>query len=344
LFVQQKTVKTAVVPLVYQPYFEGVPVPPDVLYQTACSNDKTTLEFWREQWIRQIQANHAVFKPFSDRSIALLFKKELHRPCVLLGSGPSLKKNAHLLKENRGLLVISCLHNFGFLHDLGVKVDYWVNLDAGEVTIKEVSEGGTRAPEEYWEATKGQTLLTYTGSYPNLLTKWKGNLYFFNAPVPDEKIKEAHDALERFPYYVSSGGNVLGASLYIAKAFLGCSTTIFLGADFSFSYDKKFYGWKTDLDDNPGAQALRITDIFGNKVSTWQSYFNFKCWFEFVTMKVPGEYINCTEGGILGAYNEGNIRTIQQMDLECVLERFSLTDNIKPVIDDKESKDIRILF
>lgn len=336
--------KKAEVFLEYQPYLDAPPVSQSDLYSKACANDSPTIEFWREQWCRQIKANHAVFGSFRERSIAKLFRSHLHKPCFLLGSGPSLKKNIHLLKGNHGIPIVSCLHNFHICEDVGINVDYYVTLDAGEVTIKEVSEGGD-PNVDYWAKTKGKKLVAYIGSHPNLLAKWQGEIYFYNAPVPDEAVKKTVDDLEKFPHYISSGGNVLGASLYFAKAYLGIWTSIFLGADLSFSYDESFYPWKTELDGKLGGY-IRTPDVYGIPVKTWPSYHNFKCWFEFVAQKVPGTYINCTEGGILGAYPNGNLREIQVMDLKDCIERFMLTNHLEEQIlnPDLETTVAKILF
>lgn len=334
--------KQASVYLEYQNYIEQSPVSPQGLYQQACSADGVTVDSWRDTWIRQVKANRAVLGPFRDRSLGKLFNRHRHSPIFVLGSGPSLKKNANQLVGDHGIPIISCLHNFHYLEDLGVKVDYYVSLDAGPLTIDEVSEGGD--PNiDYWEKTKDKKLLCYIGAHPNLLAKWKGEIYFFNCPIPDMSLMNEIDAIEKFKVLVSSGGNVLGACLYIAKAFLGCSTTIFLGADFSFSYDEKFHGWDSKYDARLG-NYIRVTDIFGNKVKSWQSYMNFKAWFDWVAQTVPGEYINCTEGGTFGAYNEGNIRAVRQMDLLDCLLRFQMSEHMRPQIENPETADMRILF
>ena len=335
--------KKAEVYLEYSPIIEAPPTAaPDKLYAQACSNDEATISFWRDQWVAQIKANHAIFGPFKEKSLGSLFKAHQHKPCFLLGSGPSLKKNAHLLKGDHGIPIISCLHNFHFCEDLGLNVDYYVTLDAGETTVLEVSEGGN-PDTDYWAKTKEKTLLAYVGSHPNLLAKWQGKILFFAAPVPDQAVKAAMDELEKFPIHVSSGGNVLGASLYIAKAYLGCWTTIFLGADFSFAYDESFHPWKNQIDGNLGVY-VRNHDVYGMAVKTWPSYRNFKSWFEFVAQKVPGQYINCTEGGIFGSYPEGNIRAVEQMDLSDCLARFSLTSHIENQVTNYDTKEIKILF
>lgn len=334
--------KQALVWLEHQPYIDQSPVPQNILYQQACSNDATTVQSWRETWVSQARANHAVFGPFKDKSIGKLFNKHRHQPIFVVGSGPSLKKNAAQLTKKQGIPIISCLHNFHYLEDLGVEVDYYVSLDAGPVTIEEISEGGD-ASIDYWAKTKGKTLLAYIGSHPNLLAKWQGEIYFFNCPIPHSDIEKEIADIEKFRVLVSSGGNVLGACLYIAKAFLGCSTTIFLGADFSFSYEEKFHGWDSKYDASIG-HYVKLTDIYGMKTKTWQSYANFKAWFDWVAQSVPGEYINCTEGGIFGAYNEGNIRAVKQMDLDDCLVRFGMSEHIREQSENSETDVTKILF
>jgi Uncharacterized protein conserved in bacteria len=334
--------KQATVYLEYQPYIDFLPIPTDNLYQQACANDATTVNSWKDVWISQTKANRAVHGPFKDRSLGLLYKKHLHQPCFLLGSGPSLKKNVHLLKSNHGIPVISCLHNFHYLEDQGIPVDYYVTLDAGAVTIDEISEGGD-ASKDYWAMTKGKKLLAFIGSHPNLLAKWQGEIYFFNCPIPSKEIEDELDKIERFKVLVSTGGNVLGASLYIAKAFLGCNTTIFLGADFSFSYEEKFHAWDSKYDANLG-HVVKMRDIYGIPVKTWQSYANFKAWFDWVSQKVPGNYINCTEGGTFGAYNEGNLRSVKQMDLVDCLKQFTMSDYIKDQVQNPDNDKMTILF
>lgn len=330
--------KTAEIFLELQPYIDQPPVPVASLHAQACSNDGVTVNAWRDTWVSQYQANHAVHGPFKDKSIAKLYQKHRHSPVFLLGSGPSLKKNAHLLKDKKGIPIISCLHNFHFLEDLGIDVDYYVTLDAGPITIEEVSEGGN--PEtDYWAKTKGKTLLAYAGSHPNLLAKWQGEILFFNCSIPERETEEKIKAVEYFPHFVSSGGNVLGASLYIAKTYLGCETSIFLGADFSFGYNEKFHGWDSKYDIGLG-HVVRMIDIYGVPVKTWPSYMNFASFFNWVAQSVPGRYINCTEGGIFGAFRDGNIRAVEQLPLEHCLERFSVSDHLKPLVDDPTGRGI----
>ncbi len=335
--------RKAEVSLEYQPYIEQVPVPAQALFQEACSNDVATINSWRKTWEKNVKENHAKYGPFADKSVGQIFGRAHLRPVIIAGAGPSLKVNAHELKDRKDITLVSCLHNFHFLEDMGVPADYYVSLDAGEVVTEEVYEGGTKTNDEYWAMTKERTLLCYIGTSPRLLEKWQGKVLFFNAPVPDEAFMKVVDDVEVFNTYVSNGGNVLGACLYIARSFLGASSIAFIGADFSFSYEKKFHSWDSKYDAQMG-QVLRVRDVFGLPVYTWKSYHNFKGWFEWVAMSIPGIYFNCSEGGTLGAYSEGNIRSITQMPLKNFIRQMNMYEEIKEQAMDSKTTVKKLLF
>lgn len=327
----------------YQPYFDPPPQGASKLYSQACSNDEVTVNTWRDTWLRQIRANRDSHGPFKDHGVGKLFGAHRGKPCFVAGSGPSLKENAlHLLKK-QDLPLVSCLHNFHFFEDNGIDVDYYVTLDAGPVTIEEVSEGGSRSPEEYWKLTKNRTLIAYVGTHPDLIDKWQGEILWFTCPLPDEELMQDIEALEDFRTGFSTGGNVLGACTYLAKAVLGCPTIVFVGADFSFSYTDDFHAWKSKYDGKLG-HYVRLTDVFGNKVKTWQSYANFKSWFDWLVQRVPGIWINATEGGCLGSYPEGNLRHIIQMELRAVLHMFNLSDEVRDQCENPDTAIRKILF
>lgn len=327
----------------YQNYIDYTPVPPQQLYGQACSSDEVTINSWRDTWQRNVKANHDKFGSFYEFSIGNLYGLAAQKPVIVIGSGPSLKDNAEELKNKKDILTLSCLHNFHFLEDLGCPADYYVSLDAGEVVIDEVYEGGSKTEDEYWELTKNRTLLCYIGTSPQLLSKWRGKVLFFNAPVPDQKFNEYVESIEVFNTFVSNGGNVLGACLYIAKAFLGASIIAFMGADFAFSYEKKFHGWNSKYDAKLG-NVMRVPDVFGNLVYTWKSYHNFKGWFEYITLTVPGIYYNCSEGGTFGAYKEGNLRSIYQLPIKDFIRQMTMFEEIKEQSFNSKVKEKKLLF
>ena len=336
-------IKKAEVTLNYQQYIPGPPSTPQSLYQQACSNDGATIGAWRDTWIKNVTANHKKYGPFKECSIASLFKTNHMKPAIIAGSGPSLVKNGVELKDRGDIPLISCLHNFHYMEDNDLKPEYYVTLDAGDITVGEVSEGGAKTEAEYWEITADRTLLAFIGSPPALLDKWKGKILFFNCPVPDEEFTKVVEDVEIFNVFVSNGGNVLGGCLYIAKSVMGSNPITFVGADFAFSYENKFHGWDSKYDGKMG-HTVKAVDVFGMPVQTWQSYANFKSWFEFVACQVPGNYVNCTEGGTFGAYPEGNIMQVQQMDLCDFYRIYNLVDELKECCENSEVEEKKVLF
>lgn len=335
--------KKAEVYLQLQPLIDAPPATPQQLYGQACSNDQATVNSWRKTWISQIKANKQRFGSFAEHGIGQLFRKYLNQPVIVAGAGPSLKGNAEKLKDRGSIPLVSCLHNFHYFEDLGLAPEFYVTLDAGPVTIEEVTEGGTKTAEEYWALTKDRTLLAFTGTHPDLLAKWQGKIYFFNCPIPDKEVEAEVQAIENFNLWVSTGGNVLGACTYIAKGFLGASSVIFVGADFCFSYDHKFHAWDSKYDANLGT-CVRLTDIYGIPRLTWQSYANFKGWFDYVAIQVPGHWINASEGGCLGSYQGGNIRAFQYLTLEEVFKMYGMTSHLEAQVKNPEVEAKIILF
>lgn len=336
-------IRQATIDLEYQKYIDYAPKSAKDLYASACSSDDITINSWRDTWKANVKANHEKYKSFADNSIGKFYGFAHQKPVIIAGAGPSLKHNVSELKNKDSITLVSCLHNFHLMEDSGANVDFYVTLDAGEVTVEEVYEGGAKTPDEYWAMTKNRKLLCYIGTHPKLLEKWQGEVYFFNAPVPDKDYTDFVESLEVFNSHVSNGGNVLGACMYIAKAIMGASIISFVGADFSFDYQNHFHSYDTKYDKNIG-NVLRVRDVFGIPVNTWMSYHNFKGWFEYVSYVVPGVYFNCTEGGTLGAYNEGNIRTIIQLPLKEFIRTFNMYSEIKEQMMTPQTKNKKLLF
>lgn len=323
-----------------QPYIERPPQALTTMYQSACSTDSQTVAAWKDKWLGNIRQNLAKFGSFASNGVGLLHNEWRGATCIVAGSGPSLALNIGMLKDRpKHMKLISCLHNFHAMEDNGADVDYYVSLDAGPITVPEVSEGGLKTPDEYWEMTASRSLIAFIGTEPELLNKWRGKVYFFNAPVPDDAYMSEMLAIEPFHQFVSNGGNVLGACLYIAKGWLGAVTTAFVGADFAFSNrDKvKFHYWNSSYDAAIGA-TIRVVDIYGNTVKTWPSYHNFKMWFDYVSQVCPGFYINCTEGGTFGSYREGNIMSVIQMPLSKLFDIHNMSDRLKYRADEPLAK------
>lgn len=335
--------KYAKILLEYQNKIMELPTPPAQLYSQACASDAPTMAHWRDTWLANMRANKKRFGNFKDHSAGQLFKRFEYMPAIIAGAGPSLKDNVSILKDRGRIPLISCLHNFHLMEDNGASPEYYVSLDAGKVVLEEIAEGGSRTAQEYWDMTRDRKLIAYIGSPPELFEKWQGEVYLFNAPLPDAGLMQEIDAIEKFHCYVSNGGNVLGACLYLARGFLGCGVVSFVGADFCFSYENKFHAWDSKYDKDLG-YVVKLTDVYGNKRLSWQSYANFKGWFEQLAVTSPQIFINCSEGGCFGSYPEGNAICIQQMKLARFLFMYRNHEEIEDQMITPEAAKPKLLF
>lgn len=330
-----------------QPTIEGPPVTQKQLYERAASGDGATVSSWRKQWLDQAAANAKTYDVLNN-TIMSEYLKLLGKPCIVAGSGPSLRKNAKELR-NRGFIgLVSCLHNFGYFVDNDIWPDYYMTLDAGEITIPEVYQGGKQAEEAYWAATEKCTLLAATVSNPALIAKWRGKILWFTAVLPDKEMCDAHaEAIGGTTAVLSVGGNALGACMYFARTILGACPISFVGADFCFSYRKKFHPFDSPYDQKFSG-LVKMVDIYGNAVGTWPSYANFAAWFNFVACGsftgVPQIFINCTEGGILGAYPEGNIKQIVQMKLAQFINMYRLPEKLAPAMEEHKASGMPVVL
>ena len=192
-------------------------------------------------------------------------------------------------------------------------------------------------------------MIAHHTAYPAMLKKWQGRILWYTNPYAEAEYgKEIgkYVAYDKIPAF-NTGGNVLGAAYYFARAILGATMPIFIGADFSFGYDRKFHSWESQYD-KKFAGVIPWTDIYGNRVWTWPSYFGFKNWFDHQAIGGSGGnaqmFINATEGGIMGSYAEGNIQQIIQLDLKTVLHMFSGFRMAPELVQKSKDGELHLLF
>ena len=142
-------------------------------------------------------------------------------PLIIVGAGPSLEKNIHLLKEAQGKAIILCVNRaLRSLQNAGIWPDLTINLEPQDVAaqftgidlskIEGVILAASSHPPLYELPAKH--LLSYC---PNQVTEG----WMFEPNVP------AHE--------ISSGGSVSCSALSVAIHW-GCSPIILVGQDLSF--------------------------------------------------------------------------------------------------------------
>lgn len=321
-------IRNVEIDLTYQPIIDGPPQR-DQLFERAASGDQQTVNAWRDIWLKNCQASKDRFGAFADKSIGKLYGINRMKPVIICGSGPSLKHSIEALKENakadHPVMNVSCLHNFGYFEDEGFHADYYLTLDSGDIVVDDVFESRKEKPEYYWEKTRGKKLLATVMTPAKLFDLWQGEIILFSVMMPDLALQAGLQAIEKFTHYVAPGGNALGGCLYAAKSIFCSDVVHFVGADFCFDYNNSFHSYKTHYDSV--GQYVLWPDVFGNMRKTWQSYLNFKFWFDHIACSIPGRYVNCSEG-LLGAYREGNIRQFQYMTLHDALQPYRMMERV----------------
>ncbi len=340
------------------PYIPGPPKSKADLQKTYSASDDITVKSWWNEWKANKIENWRLFNP-KEKTTMQDYGKFAYRPCIIAGSGPSLKKNAELLKDRNGIGLVSVLHNFGYFEEIGIVPDYYLNLDAGDITIGEAAEGIKEVYDvtknlsqankiayldkiNFWDRTKGKTLVTALHCNPELHKRWQGTIQWFDTALHgmNEAVAETIPEMNDWNFIYQTGGNALGACLYHARAVLGSTPIAFIGADFCFG-GGKFHAWDSPYD----AQCqgtMPCVDIYGQHQETWPSYYGFKTWFEFQACgglgNTPHTFINCTEGGIFGSYPEGNIIQVKQIKLLEFLREYNLHKILPELLTDNKKK------
>ena len=221
-------------------------------------------------------------------------------PAVLVGAGPSLDKNVHLLPLVKGkAVIISCDAALKVLQRHSVMPDIVVNLDP-QPTVLNFFEG---------VETRGLTLIAPTIASPKLCDDWRGNLFFYNKHAPDipalAQISARHAELGA----LTPGGTVLSIAFDLAFK-MGADPIAFIGQDLSYpernayAAGSHFDGYAAkEIIDLPGDNIVEENDIFGRKLKTHKAMAVTKQWFDWAFKTWDPErkkkIFNCSESGIL---------------------------------------------
>jgi hypothetical protein len=331
--------------LMRRPLIEIVPEKGEVEHweKTFSNANGITLYSWRNDWLKNLKANLEHFKYFNrENSVKIFFNELINKPLILVGAGPSLEGNIEYLAlaKEKGIKIMVGHHSLMYLADKGIKPDYVVVLDAGEMW------------DDYYAFDKMDysdvPLLADIVCNSEQLKKWPGPVKFYRSALPDncdiskfltmemERIVPVEEGIT----VIEVAGHVMGAMLGLANGLMNPNTMIFVGADYCFRNDGKFYPFDYAIDkevdgkyfDKPGemlpappAAQGQILDIFGNSVLSTGAYLGFK---NVMDQAIKGikiqslaqggdkDFINASEGGSLGALVEGNSKWMHYMRLE----------------------------
>lgn len=240
-------------------------------------------------------------------------------PVIVAGAGPSLQKNAHILKEARGkAIIIAAITAYRPLLRLGVVPDFVIASE--KVDLPEYFT--------YGEDDRKTRLILAEVSHPGMFERdVKEKFVFFN---PYVGLSQAHAGLWGSSYFPSTGGSVTTAALDMG-VMMGCDPLVLVGQDLSFGENSThapggvYISQEVRIDREAGKVSidedyvtlkdkakssfdlLWLKGLDGKPVASKFDWVTFHHWFEGYVANarkqgLASRFINATEGG---AYIDG---------------------------------------
>ncbi len=271
-------------------------------------------------------------------------------PLIIVGAGPSLRKNIHLLKDIKGkALIIAAITAHRILLTHGIVPDFVIAAEKIDM-----SEYFTNTDEE-----KMVRLMLPELVHPSTFEKnTRGKFVYFSSFLELGKTHAKYWGSEFLP---DVGGSVTTAALSMGVAF-GCNPIVFIGQDLSFSPEGLSHApggvyseQELKIDEKEGKavvsnryisikekipqelQLLWLKGVDGKPVPSKSAWVTFHQWFEdymryLSHIKPDLKVINATEGG---AYING----MDHIPLKEVIDKYITKDaGIEEKIEQAESE------
>ncbi len=254
--------------------------------------DIATTRRWTEIWIDNLFAN--LRTSITDPGVSTLFGLFRDRPCIVVGAGPSLDKNGHLLPQAKGrAILIAAGSAINALLSQGVEPDLVVSIDPGEANYRHFANvRSTEIPLVY-----APTL------YPRIVAEYQGPRL-----VGTLNVLPFASWLFRFlgaeKGAMSSGPSVANTAWDLARL-MGCNPIILVGLDLAYTDDRTHaegavHARKLETATQGEGRYIRTLDIWGKPVLTSHAFEAMRIWFQQRVEACGGQVrcINATEGGI----------------------------------------------
>ena len=241
--------------------------------------------FLEQVWVDNADKN----RPNIKHCLSELTDKYWGLPIFVVGTGPSLEKNMHVLTENKKGIIIATNDAINILPK-EVKIDYYMVVDG-------------RLPERWWanckRDLKSMKLISVPLVTPNV-TKYfdPDNIYwarFAGEEGPNRCFKDMNHIVCIEPGYVC------GFSALHAAFMLGANPVVMVGMDCCLQNGRLHAGDVVKARALPGEEYVVANDIYGTPRVTSSTYMR-GMWKMAAGAKLNGRhthFINATEGGIL---------------------------------------------
>ncbi|WP_169787857.1 motility associated factor glycosyltransferase family protein [Alicyclobacillus ferrooxydans] len=263
------------------------------LFRTLISNFHTAA-LYEEYWAENFMLNIPYF--INSKVITDLEDSWMKKPVIIVGAGPSLEKNIHLLHRAKGrALIVCCDTAYRIMKRHDIVPDLIVTVDGTPANAEHM------AGIDYSDAP----LLADYYSHYDIIANHKNNKIFIETIDFHQNWWDKVSPFRKQKASIVSGGSVATLAFSFARR-IGANPIILIGVDLSYPggmyYAKgAIHDDRTVEDVKKTRQLIEVTDLNGSTTYTTSDYYYYLQWFERQAKEsTDGRlYINATEGGAL---------------------------------------------
>ncbi|MCL2698842.1 MAG: DUF115 domain-containing protein [Defluviitaleaceae bacterium] len=255
--------------------------------------DLNTMRTFAGKWFKNSMGNLRYFR--TGYNASAFMGSLTGKPAVVVGAGPSLNKNVHLLKELKGKAVILCAYRaLPVLDELGIRPDVVFVNDANQwisTSLKkfEVTDAPFFINAAIVDAEK---YMVYPGKKLFGMTTQTSPLTYMLETL----------GVEAAPF--TTGGSVSCITTDFAVQ-AGCNPIILIGQDLAYTnmehHAKGTDLWELKLGEYHHRDFVEVDDIYGGKITTDTIMMTVITWFDMYLSALPEgrTVIDATEDGAL---------------------------------------------
>jgi len=269
--------------------------------------DKNTMFYFANKWSDCLNNNlKYVFNSYNISDFIGTFK---NKTAIIVSAGPSLSKNASLLKKVKGkvLIIAAFTATKPLIERFGVEPDFIVSVDSNQSGMDSLTENiplvfSATSNTEFLKKHKGKKIFctsTLESFSPNLFVEYKK------------------------PFFaVAIGGSVACVCTDIAVT-LGADRIILIGQDLAYTDNKMHTEGTVHKKPKIEKEKFLVEDVFGGKVYTDEVLYSYILWFENYAYSLKNELkiIDATEGG-------AKIKGTEIMPLSEAIDKYCTEDRL----------------
>lgn len=203
-------------------------------------------------------------------------------PVILVASGPSLNKNASIIKKAKGKALILAVDSaVKYLHHFGVEPDFIVSVDVIKLLSHFQNPVSMNTP-----------MFLSVMSNPQVVTLNKERKVFFD----DNRLIKNIKGIDEPNAQIIGAGSV-ATSTFVLATYLGAKKIILVGQDLSFQGNAS-HALGDRLQENYSTEYFELIEgNDGTMIKTRFDWYKYLCWYNEIIPNFDGVVINATEGG-----------------------------------------------